>query len=200
MTRLRSKDSSGLRAARTAAMPLALACAALLTHATGASAGGTGATVAKASVTGELSGALTAPGLQTASDGLTEYGCQVSPNTDQDVTLNFKPAKVKLDGHATTVSRMLFGINVTKDGNTESLAPQDNSFNNSLTFELKAGGRLYAWQSVAGTVRSSAGARSGSFNATLAPSGSQELPMPDKTAASASIHMRGSWTGCHTGE
>jgi hypothetical protein len=83
------------------------------------------------------------------------------------VNLAYTTATLKVDSHATTVSHIDLGIQLTKDGNTESLAPTDNSFYASLI---------------------------------MLQSGSPSLPEPGKTASTAPIHMRGSWTGCHTGQ
>ncbi len=185
--------------ARTSAVTLVVACAALLATSVSATAGGT--LVGKASITGELSGKVTAPRLRTASDGVEQYGCQISPNEDTMVVNNYLPAKLRVDGRSETVSVLQLFIVLIKDGNKESLAPIGGSnFVNGVNLIIRAGGRDYAWSSNAGTISSTAGARAGSFSAEMQPEGSPLVPQAGKTAATTPIHMTGSWTGCHAGQ
>ena len=191
-------QSRRMRSVRRAAWVAAAVSAATLAGAATAGASSAGG-VGQATASGEVSGKLTAPQTLTASDGLTQYGCQISPSSPEQLIINFAGGALKVDGKNERASDVQLSLALVKDGNSESLAPVGNSFNNGVGLVLRAEGKLYAWSSISGTISSRASGRSGAFNARLLPEGSPQLVHAGKTSATQPIHLVGTWTGCHPG-
>jgi len=162
---------------------------------------GSGGTIGKFSFGGALTGTLAIDRSWTVPPGgLVTAGCQIT-STSTDADLNFFNAKLKLKGHLVTVNGGSSGIaatldiQVSKDGNTESLAGLNAVA--LVTFNAFIDGKAYTWQSNTtpasklkggGTLTTNAKNTAGSVNATLIPG--------SPAAGNAALTVKGSWSSC----
>jgi hypothetical protein len=161
---------------------------------------GSGGTIGKVSFGGALTGTLKTDRSWKVSPGLVVAGCQITTSSTE-ADLNFFNAKLKLKGHLVTLSGGGSGIpatldiQVSKDGNTESLAGLNAVA--IVAFHAIISGKAYTWQSnttpaskfkSSGTVRTNAKNTGGSVNASLIPG----IPAAGNTA----LRIKGSWSDC----
>lgn len=164
---------------------------------------GSGGTIGKFKFGGALTGRVRTYRKWTVPPGpLVIAGCQIT-TTSTDADLNLFNAKLKLKHHLVKVNGGGLGIaaeidiQVSKDGNTESLAGLNAPALVSFNAIIKR--KAYAWQSNTtptsilkggGTVRTNARNTAGSVHATLIPT----------TPAALHLHraltINGAWSYC----
>ncbi len=162
-----------------------------------------GGTIGKFKFGGALTGRLRTYRRSTVPPGhLVVAGCQIT-TTSTDADLNFFNAKLKLKHHLVTVNgggpgiAAEIDIQVSKDGNTESLAGLNAPALVSFNAIIK--GKAYAWQSNTtptsilnggGTVRTNSRNTAGSVDATLIPT------TPAALRVHRALTIKGSWSYC----
>ena len=164
---------------------------------------GSGGRIGRFTFGGALTGRLTIDRNWTVPPGgLVVAGFQIT-TTSTDADLNFFNAKLKLRRRLVTVNGGSSGIaaeldvQVSKDGNTESLAGLNAVA--LVTFDAFIKGRAYEWHSNTtptsrhkggGTVTTNTRNTAGSIDATLIPG------TPAARHRNASLTIKGSWSGC----
>ncbi len=164
---------------------------------------GSGGAIGKFRFGGALTGKLTVDRSWTVPPGgLLVAGCQIT-TTSTDADLNFFNAKLKLRRHRVTVNGGSSGIaaeldiQVSKDGNTESLAGLNAVA--LVTFDAFIKGKAYEWHSNTtptsrikggGNVKTNATNTAGSVDATLIPG------TPAARHRNAALTVKGSWSYC----
>jgi hypothetical protein len=162
---------------------------------------GSGGAIGKFTFSGALAGTLTIDRSWKVPPGnLAVAGCQIT-TTSTDADLNFFNAQLKLKGHLVTVNGGSSGvaatldIQVSKDGNTESLAGLNAVA--LVTFNAWIDGKAVAWQSnttpasklkSSGTLTTNAKDTAGSVDAKLIPS--------TPAAGDVALAVKGSWSYC----
>jgi hypothetical protein len=167
----------------------------------GATVTGSGGTIGKFTFSGALAGTLTIDRTWKVPPGdVAVAGCQIT-TTSTDADLNFFNAELKLKGHLVVVNGGSSGvaatldIQVSKDGNTESLAGLNAAA--LVTFNAWIDGKPDTWQSnttpaskvkSSGTLTTNAKNTAGSVDAKLIPG--------TPAAGDAPLVVKGSWSGC----
>jgi hypothetical protein len=207
-----------LKATRVCGGVAALATLAMLAFPGATLAGytGTGGTIAKFTFSGELTGQVKVSRKWDLGYGLTNPGCEVTIDGDS-LNLFLFNVKLTLNGHKTALAggtcaakhaAIELNVAVNQFGDTEPLANQDPTnapdFEAGIGINLYAGRTFYSWGTnntgtaalvTSGTVTTGAKGATGSFNATMIPSGSGS-PTGVEGHATGSLTIAGSWTHC----
>jgi hypothetical protein len=155
----------------------------------------TGGPMGHIAFTGQLKGSKTLPRAWTSGHpGLADIAtCDITSDGPTSLQFTLLNAKLAVDGHLRKVDEVFMTLNVTKDGDTETLAPTNSipMFEASTSVTAYVGHASYVWASDAGTVTTNHTGKLGSLQATLVPA-----TTGNKGAATRKITLKLSWTRC----
>jgi hypothetical protein len=155
-----------------------------------------GGNIGHIAIGGPLKGTKTLPkGWTPPYTKLVSSTCRFTSDGPTSLQFWLYNVKFSLKGHQRTIDSILVSLSVSRDGNTETLAPTGMAGSANLyeaTTNLTAGiGRTnYSWSSNSGSVKTSPTGKSGSLQGVLPPA-----PV-DRGAATGNLSLKLSWSNC----